>query len=417
MPTREYYLNADFDASLRGKPTLLETRDSTYVHEMAWHYLFAAGGEDSLILHTPLPGDFLAYIAEKGLALPSLIRHPDFSPDAEFLPFGWNAHAIALAGRYRATSPHPGPDAVRVANSRAFSLALEREWAGESAEPAGGADPRSLPEYGTLVDTLDGLDGFLRAHADAGGWVAKGDHGHAGIANRRLPPGPLSQEDREAAGRLLEDHGRLVVEPWHERLLDMSVGFHVDRQGAVAGFRGHELLNSRDGAFLGVKIALDRHPPEPWRPALAASAERLARALHAVGYFGPVSADAYVYRTTEGPRLRPLVDLNARQSMAQPAHGLALRLPGRILLWMWAKPRKLKLPDDYRALDEKLGECAFQSRTGTGVLAVSPMRREPGRRSVSEGLRPGRISFAFIAADENELAHLQSGFSRALGRN
>src|SRR5690606_40390074 len=55
-------------------------------------------------------------------------------------------------------SPHPGPDAVRVANSRAFSLALEREWAGESAEPAGGADPRSLPEYGTLVDTLDGLE-------------------------------------------------------------------------------------------------------------------------------------------------------------------------------------------------------------------------------------------------------------------
>lgn len=411
MPSREFYLNADFDGSLRGKPTLLETGDPTYVHEMAWHYLFAAGEKDSLILHRPLPEGFRDYMATKGLSLPRLVLHPDFSHDAVFTPFGWNAHAIGLAARYRTRPDHPDPESVRKANSRAFSLALEREWADGETDSAGG------PESGTLFDTLEGLEEFLCIHGEGSGWVAKGNHGHAGIANRRLPPGPLSAEDRVAAERLLEDHGCVAVEPWHERLLDMSVGFHVDRQGGLDGFRGHELLNSRDGAFLGVKISPDRRPPEPWRAALAASAEKLAQALSATGYFGPVSADAYVHKTPDGPRLRPLVDVNARRSMAEPAHGLSMRLPGRILLWMWARPRKLKLPDDYEALDRSLGDLAFQPGTGTGVLAVSPLSRDRIGRMASEGGRPRRVGFAFIASGEEELERLQTGFNRVLGRN
>jgi hypothetical protein len=163
-------------------------------------------------------------------------------------------------------------------------------------------------------------------------------------------------------------------------------------------------------------------PPEPWAPALLASASALARALDAIGYFGPVSVDAYVFSSPEGPRLRPTVDINARHSMALPAHGLADRLPGRTLLWMWSKPRKLDLPADYQSFEARLGVHAFRRETGTGILAVSPLALDAGGESggeavKSKAIRPKRVGFLFSADDEEGLARLQSGFARALGRS
>jgi hypothetical protein len=190
----------------------------------------------------------------------------------------------------------------------------------------------------------------------------------------------------------------------------MSVNFRVGKHGALSDFRGHVLLNSRDGAFLGVKILSTRRPPEPWDIALEAASGELAKALDALGYFGPVGVDAYVWNSPQGPRLRPLVDLNARLSMALPAHGLADRLPGKTLLWMWSKPRKLDLPWDYAAFDARLGAHAFDAETRTGILAVSPLSLPDGTA------RPKRVGFLFSADDEDGLSVLQAGFAKALGR-
>lgn len=411
MQSREFYLNADFDPSLRGAPSLLETDDPTYLHEMSWHYLFAGGAGDSLIVHRELPGDFLGYLHAKGLDLPRLLLHPAFTPGSMFTPFGWNSHAQGLAARYAQVPPHPDPRIVRIANSRAFNLEVEREWGGPDAQ-------------GRLFLSLEALETFLSAREEPMGWVAKGDHGHAGTANRRVPSGPLAEPDRAALGALFTGHGRLVLEPWHERLLDMSVGFTVGKAGVIRDFRGHILLNSRDGAFLGVKILPGRRPPEPWDQALEASADELGKALDALGYFGPVGVDAYVWNSPRGPRLRPLVDINARHSMSLPAHGLADRLPGKTVLWMWTKPRKLDLPSGYAELDARLGALAFDPATREGILAVSPLAYEDGRKHPEDGrkrqgasrLRPKRVGFLLSAGDEAGLDALQAGFSRALGR-
>ena len=254
------------------------------------------------------------------------------------------------------------------------------------------------------------MEDFLSGREEPLGWVIKGDHGHAGTANRRVPSGPLSDGDRVLLASLFKDHGRVAAEPWQERLLDMSMNFQVGKSGSLSGFRGHVLLNSRDGAFLGVKILPSRRPPEPWDAALEAAAGELAAALDALGYFGPVGVDAYVWNSPQGPRLRPLVDINARLSMALPAHGLADRLPGKTLLWMWCKPRKLRLPSEYAEFDSRLGAHAFHPETRTGILAVSPL-------SLPEGNRPKRVGFLFSADDETGLAILQSGFARALERS
>lgn len=418
LRSREFYLNADFDPSLRGAPSLLETSDPTYLHEMAWHFLFAAEAGDSLIVHRELPGDFLEYLDAKGLALPRRVLHPAFTPSSLFTPFGWNHHTEGLAARYDDVPAHPDPRIVRVANSRAFNLEVEREWA-------------RLEAPGRLFQSLESLEAFLITAQEPLGWVAKGNHGHAGTANRRVPSGPLSDADRALLAALFSGHVQVALEPWHERLMDMSVGFTVGKAGLIRDFRGHVLLNSRDGAFLGVKILPGRRPPEPWDQALEAAAEELGKALDALGYFGPVGVDAYIWNSPRGPRLRPLVDINARLSMSLPAHGLADRMPGKSLVWMWSKPRKLDLPQGYRELDARLGSLAFDPATREGILAVSPLSYDKGRlhpgkgrlhpgdrkpRPEQDGVRPKRVGFLLSARDDAGLEALQAGFSRALGR-
>lgn len=401
----EIYLNADFDRTLRGAPSLLEEKAHTYVHEMSQHYLFAGSPSDTVIVHRPVPEDFLAYLAEKGLEPAASVLHPGYTPPARFTPFGWNQHAEDLSRRYFEPAAHPDLDAVRRANSRTFSHAVEREL-------SGGEEDGSL-----LCDSLPGLEAHLARIPSATGWVAKGNHGHAGTANRRLPPGPLGEADRHALGILFHENGRVALEPWHERVQDMAVNFRVDAEGRIGALRGHELLNSRDGAFLGVKVSPAGQAPERWREDLARSAEAVGRSLRAIGYFGPVSLDAYSWRGPEGIRLRPVVDINARLSMALPAHGLSRRLPGRILLWTWAKPRKLGLPSTYAELKARLGAADFSADTRSGILAVSPIRLEgPFRPEGDEALRPKRVGFAFCARDEEELASLRRDFHGALGR-
>jgi hypothetical protein len=407
---REHFLNADFDSSLAGKPSLPETGDPTYLHEMAWHFLFAAGPEDSMVLHAPLPAAFQSYLEAKGLPPPRTVLHPDFTRAADFVPFGWNARALELAARYDHPPQAPDPAVVKTLNGRSFALDAEREWYPGACE-------------GSLFTNAEELGAFLAGRPPTEAWVAKGEHGFAGTGNRRIPGGPLSAGSAALLAPLFSGHGRVLLEPWHERLADMAVLFSVGTGGGMEDLRGHTLFNSRDGAFLGVEVEPDGLPPAPWRQDLRANAERLAAALSLRGYLGPVGVDAYTYRTAEGPRLRPLVDVNARRSMAEPAHGLSRRLPGRFLQWTWHKPRKLNLPAGYAELDSRLGGAAFDPVGKEGILAVSPLFRERtatgtarGGGGAGEGSAPRRIGFALIAGTANGLARLRTAFTEALGR-
>lgn len=431
----EYLPNSEFDLSLQEGSAVPDAGGDAYAQEMAWHFLLAAAPGDSVIVHRPVPEGFLSYLDTKGIRLPAAVLHPAFTGEAEFVPFGWNARAVSLAERYARPPIRPGLDTVRKANSRSFALELEQRWRGEECR-------------GRLFGQLSGLRGFLETRPVAESWVAKGEHGFAGTANRRVPGGPLSAQDEARLAPLFRNGNRVVAEPWDERIQDLAILFRVTEAGAAEDIRGHTLLNSRDGAFLGVEIAPDRLPPEPWRGQLAAAAGTLALALHALGYSGPVGMDAYAYRTEAGPRLRPWVDVNARLSMALPAHGLARRLPGRYIRWSWHKPRKLRYPSGYAELDHRLGPAAFDPKAGEGILAVSPLFREdaredaatgPGRRIAagrngdhassaqeppgeSQGpaaplVRPKRAGFALVARSPAMLEHLQAEFIRILRRS
>ncbi len=388
---QEFHLNPDFDFSLTGAESRLDSPGESYVHEMTWHFLFAPSPRDSLIVFKPFPMEFMEYLRAKNLETPRIVLHPDFTPTSRFAPFGWNAQTKKLAARYDSHGSqvrHPDLDTIRKVNSREFSLGLEGTWSGS----------RLFREWNELEFFLQKLDVDFE-------WMAKGIHGHAGTANLHFRTKNRSEMENQFLKALLRDHDALVLEPWHQRIMDLAVNFTVSEGGEISDFRGHELLNSRDGAFLGIKIFPDRMPPNPWRVELMASARKLGQALWREGYFGPVSVDAYVHSTPTGPQLRALVDVNARLSMAAQAHGLAKRIPDRHLIWTWIKPRKLRPLSDYADMETKLGVAAFDPITQRGILPVSPIRATPRR-----------IGFLLAGRDEDDLRNLQNVFRNKLGR-
>ena len=411
---REFFFNGDFDTTLRGRPSALDSGEPTYLHEMAVHFLFACEGDDSLILFQALPEDFIGYLAAKGIVCPRVVQHPAFTQEAAFTPFGWNAQAEALNRRTPNPTSHPDLEIVRAVNSRVFSRDLEKTWGG------------GVSEQGGLYASWEALEAGLAAQEapPAGGWVIKAVHGHAGTANRRLRPVMESWDrvNRIAVQSFLEDGGQVVAEPWQDRLMDLGINFILEPGGDIHSLCGHELQNSRDGAFLGLIIHPSGRVPEPWADPLEAAARSLAAALHARGYFGPVSLDAYVWQAPGGSRLRPLVDINARYSMALPAHGWARRLPSKILCWTWFSSKKLHLPATYAELDARLGAWAFAAGRGTGILATSPLRLPPAYTEAVAVAAPvtrraRRVGFLFSADSEADLETMRRDFFEAVGKN
>jgi hypothetical protein len=194
----------------------------------------------------------------------------------------------------------PGPIA-RAANDRRLALAVA---------PLAGA---------RAIASLAELDGH--AAATRGPWVCKAPWTAAG-RDRAFGEGPPRGETRAQLARLLARHGAVVYEPWLPRVVDLGTCGSVDADGAVALAPPHALLVDGRGRFRGIG-------PSP--PALAAGeADALATAaadagaaLARLGYAGPFTVDAFVYRTGDGGRrLRTVCEINARYTFGAVARAL-----------------------------------------------------------------------------------------------
>ncbi len=168
--------------------------------------------------------------------------------------------------------------------------------------------------------------------------VCKAPLGTAGRAMTRWR-GPASEA---WVRRVLDAQGAVVVEPWLDRRLDLSLQFDVHADGVRCEPWGRFLTDARghyEGAVLGQRLA---EAPQEVRRLLAehgdrldAIARHLGEAMANVGYVGPAGIDALVYQTPDGPRLKPLVELNPRVTMGRFALALDRRVRrGKVGLWV-----------------------------------------------------------------------------------
>jgi len=403
-----WWCNADFDLTLAHGGGKMPAKIREAAGALSWPLSFwpALAPDDILLLPMGrLPGaadsleDWRAYLHGAGVRLPRFVPVEGYTGEDGrlFTPFGWNAAAVGMMNDLQARTHHPDPLVVKRVNSRAFSASLEREVSGTEACPTVFCDSRKA-----VRDWL--------GTAPQGRYVAKGNHGLAGIGQVRFTleaPGAEGGDSRRATlERLADRHEGLVIEEECAVTREWGVLFRLSRDGRRSAIRRHRLITSAAGGYAGA-LALpgDQADREvQWRAhreEASAAVDAVAAALHRAGYWGPVGLDMFVHEGPQGPRLRPLVDLNARQSMAWPVHGLAARFPGRCVLFRQFSATSLTVP---RTRDDLQDILSFDVDAGRGALWLTPL------------LPLARVSVAYIGHDETDVLALHEEFLNTFSR-
>lgn len=174
--------------------------------------------------------------------------------------------------------------------------------------------------------------------------LLKAAFGTAGRGGRRLRAATLGEADRRWLAAALAQ-GPVLVQPWLDRVLDLSFHLDVGLDGTVSHRGATRFFTTAAGRYLGTWVGpmhtdvptpilrfLHRDGQDPrWLHRLSrAVTDRVGRLAVGLGYAGPIGVDAFVYRRGEALRLQPLVEINPRATMGRVGLALRARLaPGR----------------------------------------------------------------------------------------
>ncbi len=254
----------------------------------------------------------LAAMAAKAAPLRALLEPGDVVVDAD-APAGSlsDALGVAFCPTPRALSvlrhvgaepaPHPPVEVLRRVASRAFGVALGS----------------ALPGASFTVDPAVVARTVACAPPVGRAWRLKRAHGMAGRGHRVVAVGPLSDAD---AAFVAASAAGLVVEPDVEIVEELGVHGVLAIDGALESGRAVRQTCDAHGAW----VATERAPDHPAAGRLLEELERVGRALHHAGYFGPFGIDAFTYRAPPGVVLQPRSEINPRYSM-----GFAVGFLGR----------------------------------------------------------------------------------------
>jgi hypothetical protein len=150
--------------------------------------------------------------------------------------------------------------------------------------------------------------------------------------------GRFDETRLRAATAALRDRGGALLEPWLERVDDLSVQLRIEPAGAVTVLGTLRLEASATGGYLGHRGEVDARgrifSGHPRDEDLRAAAAGLASAAAGAGFHGVAGVDALTFRigrdrdpASGGSRdlLRPVVELNARFTMGTVVAGLVRR--------------------------------------------------------------------------------------------
>jgi hypothetical protein len=332
-------------------------------------------------------------------------------PDAAFLAdlqaVGFSLPEFVVAPLDEAAVPADHPLVDRAIGALAPWGAGPRTLAWAAALGAPAWDPARARLYRKDWSTQFRDDGarVCRTRAEVlaaidGPTLIKPAFGTAGRRQIRAPDGALTDSQRRAVDRLLGFDGAVVVERLYDRVVDVSVQFTVEADGAVRVAGVTRFLTDERGTYRGTCLgtplagldddlrrffagAGDRAASVPSQ--LEALAERVGAALAAEGHRGPAGIDALVARTPEGLRLVPLLEINPRATMGHVALGLSPRIANgcaaRFVLWSRADLKRAGVPD-FAALTAALAAALPRQTRRTpkpqlvrGVLALTDPRR------------------------------------------
>jgi hypothetical protein len=180
---------------------------------------------------------------------------------------------------------------------------------------------------------------------------------------------------------LLDQQACVVVEPWLNKLIDLSVHARIQPDGKtnIAGITA--FLTTPRGQYAGsiigpkslnfvVKKLCATNPfitQKQLVSALETSALHSSEQMSQVGYYGPFSQDAFIYASnaeSSDLKLRNLVEINARLSMGRVALEIGKHIDPSAIGWMYLVNR--------RAME--LAGCQSLRQYADQISALSPTR-------------------------------------------
>lgn len=349
----------------------------TLTNDLATLPLFLAGHEDIVLLPREVPrphADWLRQLHTAGYAIPEFVH--ELEPErklGDLQPWGWcpsvrKTYAPLLpnvVGRRGDALRTQQSDVYDALFSRDFDVALLQQYLSEHNTPE--LCPADLS--GTSCRSLAEIRKALRRFGTPS--IAKAAFSASGRRRIILHNHDLRAPDERTLANLLAHSGSVVVEPYFERVLDLSAQITVEDRGAAVHVVEHGLTrmwNDERGAYRGTFcgsilddldadvrrfVAGEKHGRRGALSILAEAARYAGRRLGEAGYHGPAGIDAFVYRDAGQLRLRPIVEVNPRFTMGRTALAAARRVRRhRTALWTFVNPAVLdRHREDLKFLD------------------------------------------------------------------
>jgi hypothetical protein len=314
--------NAEYELAGRCRSLSAAVRRLTAELPAVWAGIASAG--DAIFAPEPFDDEWLALLTAAGLPAVPVLGNADLgSRSFDLCPWEWSPNAVDWGAQRNFSIDPPPLHAVRTANSRVFSLELERDW---NIGLPGASIVRSLAELPAALERLP---------AEFDRWVLKAEFGMSGRERLRGQGRELTNSAHNWVRNRVRRNETLVLEPWVERNAEVGLQFTLPRSGEVVleGVTG--LLADTAGVYRGSRFDTAVAGGKRWTMAISV-ATRAAKRIQQLGYFGPLGIDAVEYRDIDGnPRIRPLQDVNARFTMGRLALGFRKLLrPGEAGVWL-----------------------------------------------------------------------------------
>ena len=373
-------LAAQLDADLQALPMLSCARD------------------DAVLLREKPSAGFLRHLQSLGFAMPEFVEYGAGElADTPFAarkvtalrPWGWSPDSARFLEPLAGGLPEHGDgicwsEEVRRLYAKSWSAARLGEFLANATEDFLCGDEVVGSACATVEDVLTQIARLPDAV------VIKAIYGSSGRDQIHCRDRVLRDGQRGWLENILVQQGEVVVEPWLDKVIDLSLHVDVAADGTAAlrgwtrfltdgrgQYRGSLVGQIASGLDVEVKKFLYGAGRDPRR--LVQLGERLAAFLAApmaaVGYRGPVGVDALIYRDGGGLKLKPVVEVNPRTTMGRVALGLRQRVnSARTALWVVLSAREVQA-----AGYTDLADCARQ------LEAQHPARLMPDGEQLSEG--------------------------------
>lgn len=282
--------------------------------------LLFADSEDEVLVTDMPDSEYLSNLEKIRGKLPKLVLD---SQACELHSWGWSKSLQEWAKVRGLIYNMPPWEIVKKVNSK--------EWSFQNSPKLDGA---------ALITSKIELEDWIKRNQKHS--VLKSCFGLSGRGNllfNELNPKVLAFCEKEWAKKL-----PVIAEPWLERILDFSTQWligpdKIDYLGST------KMINSATGSYLGTMTGGEQLIPEAYLTEHILKAKELLLMAQQIGYAGHVGIDAMIYKKGQEMLLQPIVEVNARMTMALVAIRMQQKIfPNQNIFFEYVKIKEGLLP-------------------------------------------------------------------------